>query len=290
MKTENPFTRSLAVRIMISFGLMSIGLVLFSVIATLLGASQSKFSVMLLGVVQNLIVFAGAAMLTAKICYRNVLPSLKMKVKPSWRGIAMVVAVYIVSIPALNWLVDWNEHITFPASMQSLYDTLKHYEDLAKAQTDFMLKGNDLLTMLLMTLQVGVLTGFGEEIFFRGAVLGAFERKRGLNIHISVWTVGIIFSAIHFQFFGFFPRCYLGIWLGYLFVWSRSLWLPVIAHALNNGLVVIIAYLAEQHLITAGAIDSIGVPAPGEFPLLALASAIATLALIITTHQVLKIE
>lgn len=288
---ENRFTRHLSVKIVIAFGILSIALTIFSSLVYLFGAYQDdKYMTLLFGVIQNLFVFALSAVLMAKICYKEVARPLKLDVAPTWKGIGMVVLLYLASFPALNWLVDWNMHITFPDSMHDLYTTLKKIEDMAQEQTKFMLKGNDFFTMVLMVLMVGVLTGFGEEIFFRGALLGAFERKRSINIHESVWTVGILFSAFHFQFFGFFPRCYLGILLGYLFVWSRSLWLPVVCHALNNSLVVITYYLSEQKVVNADAIDKIGIPQNGEFPILALTSAVATVALIYATSKVLKSE
>ena len=46
----------------------------------------------------------------------------------------------------------------------------------------------------------------------------------------------LLFSALHLQFYGFFPRFFLGVFFGYLFYWSGSLMYPVIAHALNNFL------------------------------------------------------
>ena len=52
----------------------------------------------------------------------------------------------------------------------------------------------------------------------------------------------MIFSAIHFQFSGFIPRLLLGAYLGYLFYWSRSLWLPVLAHFLHNALSLLVDF------------------------------------------------
>jgi len=51
-----------------------------------------------------------------------------------------------------------------------------------------------------------------------------------------------LFSAIHLQFFGFFPRLILGIFLGYMFYWSKNLWLPIFAHFLWNGLFISFSY------------------------------------------------
>jgi membrane protease YdiL (CAAX protease family) len=48
----------------------------------------------------------------------------------------------------------------------------------------------------------------------------------------------------------------LGILFGYLFFWSRSLWVPILAHFLHNGLQVVLVYL-YQHKKIAVDIDKI---------------------------------
>ena len=284
----NSFTRALSGKIMIAFGLLSIMLMLIAVVTQCL-PSEGKFSTLLIGVMQNLFVFILVAILAAKLCYGKVLAPLKLNVAPSWTGIAMVLLIAVVSLPAMNWLVYWNEHITFPQSMQHIYLAFKQMEDAAMQETNRMLVGNDFPTMLLMVAVVGLITGLGEEIFFRGFLLGAFEHSK-IHIHLSVWIVGLLFSVMHCQFFGLFPRWYLGIWLDYLMIWSRSLWLSVIAHALNNSLVVITYYLSENTDISTTFINEIGVPPAGEFPVLATISAALTIALIAATKKILSSE
>jgi hypothetical protein len=62
--------------------------------------------------------------------------------------------------------------------------------------------------------------------------------------HLAIFVSSFIFSAIHMQFFGFLPRFILGIILGYLFYYSKNLWMPIIAHFINNALAVLIMYSA----------------------------------------------
>jgi membrane protease YdiL (CAAX protease family) len=38
----------------------------------------------------------------------------------------------------------------------------------------------------------------------------------------------------------------LGILLGYMFLWSGSLWIPILAHFTNNAIAVIISYPSFQ--------------------------------------------
>ena len=63
------------------------------------------------------------------------------------------------------------------------------------------------------------------------------------NEHLGVLLTAIIFSAIHLEFFGFLPRFVLGMMLGYLFLFTKNLWVPIFAHFVNNVSSIIIFYL-----------------------------------------------
>lgn len=259
---------------------MFLGLCIASAIAIVTSrvpGADSKGMVLVVQVLQNAIAFFLPAVLCAWLFTRRPWHSLRYDVAPSWQAVAVVLAMYVVSMPAMNYLVDWNAHITFPAGMSGLEHTLRHYEDVAQQATTGLLKGNSLPMMLAMVMVVGVVTAFGEETFFRGSLLGlCIDRPMGR--HVAVIGIGVLFSAFHLQFFGFVPRMILGIWLGYLMVWTRSLWVPIIAHALNNSMVVIAYYLGEHGLLQLEAFEKLGVPAAGHFPVLALCSALAVAA------------
>ena len=63
---------------------------------------------------------------------------------------------------------------------------------------------------------------------------------------MAIWLAAFIFSAIHFQFYGFVPRFLLGAFFGYLLVWSGNLWLPVLAHFTNNAVAIVFYYLKNN--------------------------------------------
>ena len=88
----------------------------------------------------------------------------------------------------------------------------------------------------------------GEEFFFRGVLQRLFS-EWFRNAHVAIIVTAFIFSAIHFQFYGFIPRFLLGLFLGYMFYWSGTLWLPIIIHFINNGLAVLVAFLAARGLL-----------------------------------------
>ena len=68
------------------------------------------------------------------------------------------------------------------------------------------------------------------------------------NSHLGIWITAILFSALHLQFFGFLPRMLLGALFGYLFQWTGNLWLPIVAHFINNAVGVIIFFVTGEGL------------------------------------------
>lgn len=85
-----------------------------------------------------------------------------------------------------------------------------------------------------------------EETLFRGGLQNYMYRGTK-KLWFSVIVVSIIFSAVHFSFFGFLSRLMLGIVLGLLYQYSGRLWLPIIAHFINNAAAVIAMYVQKSN-------------------------------------------
>jgi hypothetical protein len=71
-----------------------------------------------------------------------------------------------------------------------------------------------------------------------------------MNPHVAIILSAAIFSFIHFQFYGFLPRMFLGILLGYMFYITGSLWTSILMHFLNNGAAVVLYYLNNKGTIS----------------------------------------
>lgn len=288
MGNNNKHDWSPSIRILLLLILAFIGLILTSILSIVINFAQTPMhtSVRILVILQDLLVFIAPVLLTMILCYHKPWKQMCLTTAPSWRATGVVLMVCIVSIPACNWIVDWNEHVHLPASMASLEQSLRDSEDLAQNLTKGLMNDTSIWALVANLCVMGILAGLSEEIFFRGGMLRLL--KNDGNSHLAIWTVAIAFSAMHMQFFGFVPRVLLGVWFGYLVVWTRSLWVPIIAHALNNSIVVVASYLANTGIIDAGKFDHIGVPQDGTFPLMALTSAVATIAIIIASSRLIN--
>ena len=72
-----------------------------------------------------------------------------------------------------------------------------------------------------------------EEISFRGMIQQPLTARAGPLFGITV--TALLFSGLHFDPVGFFPRWELGLFFGWVVWRTGSLWAGVLAHAVNNG-------------------------------------------------------
>ncbi|MDE6333306.1 MAG: CPBP family intramembrane metalloprotease [Muribaculaceae bacterium] len=192
-------------------------------------------------IAQDLLMMVVPALVTALICTRQPVRLMAIAKAPDVRMTVSAIMVMLVSSPLMSWIIDWNASMHLPESMSALEASIRSMEDSAAGAVDMILGPHDIPNLIVSILIVGVLAGFSEEIFFRGALQRLLASARIGNI-ASIWTAAFIFSAIHMQFFGFVPRLLLGAYFGYLLMWSGSLWLPVLAHTVNNSLYIILKY------------------------------------------------
>lgn len=234
-------------------------------------------------VVQDLFLFIMPVALTMLIAAKNPLQFTRIAGRITLRETIFVIGIAIVSIPAMNTIVAWNEGITFPESWSGIEHALRTSEALAQATVNQLMSGTTVGDLIISVLIVGVLTGFSEELFFRGALqplLGVMMKNR----HAAVWATAFIFSAVHLQFFGFVPRLLMGAYFGYLVLWSGSLRLSMLGHILNNSLVVINSWLVARGIVNESA-DTFGVGTSGGSIILMLVSVALTAIMIIMLYR-----
>jgi len=194
-----------------------------------------------------------------------------------WVYPALIVLMFI-SLPMVNWLITLNESMKLPGFLQEVESWMKTTEDQATKLTDAFLKMPDASTMLLNLIMIGALPAIGEELLFRG-LLQPLLKNWTKNIHLAIFLSAFLFSAMHLQFYGFLPRLILGLMFGYLFYWTGSLWVPVIAHFVNNSAAVIISWLGQQGWIS-GDYEHFGETGNFWFILLSAAATVFLLLLI----------
>ena len=177
------------------------------------------------------------------------------KKKNSWTDIFIVVIFMIIIIPFINLLGDLNHQLVLPKIFSGIEEWMKTSEEQATLLTEKFLNIRTIQGLLFNILLISVIPAIGEELYFRGALQGVLREWKG--IRTSIWLTAIIFSTIHFQFYGFVPRMLMGAFFGYLLFWSENMWLPIVAHFTNNVIAVVFYYL-KFNGVKMPDIDSIG--------------------------------
>lgn len=174
----------------------------------------------LLGIFLNQILMIGAPV--ALVSYAQGVdlfdwPSWKL---PAWKdALLALLGIFILSLVIDKLIEIQDQYFPPPDYITAFYEQLitihSWPEGVAK--------------VLVLTITPAVC----EEIFFRGLLLPSGSFKFG-----KVWGnvfVSLAFALAHGNILYFHFYFILGLYLGLVFNWKNSLWLPILAHFANNA-------------------------------------------------------
>ena len=240
MKRENIFSRIVVwIGLMIAFTMVvSVGWLLSDVDKT--ATSSLKW----LQCIQTLSLFLLPALLCAWWWEDKHRPFhwLRMDRMISWRVVGLAALVMVCAIPGINLLADLNNRIVLPECLSSLEQFFRQMEEEAALLTKRFMQADNVWVMMINMGLMAVLPALAEEMSFRGVL----QQLLGGRRHVAIWLTAVIFSAIHMQFYGFVPRMLMGALFGYVFVWTGSLWVPIVMHFVNNGMAVLVYYILSS--------------------------------------------
>lgn len=192
---------------------------------------------------------------------------------------ALAFVLVLAFIPVNSKFIEWNAAMELPDPLSGLEKWMREKEDQLSVMTEFLTSYTSFGQLLIALFVVTLLPALGEEALFRG-VLQTKLYQELRNIHVAIWVSAAIFSAIHFQFYGFLPRMMLGALFGYLYYWTGNLWVAVLAHFVNNGFVLVMMYLHNVGLVKINIEEAKSMPI-----LLIFASLVASVAILSTIRK-----
>lgn len=181
--------------------------------------------------------------------HADVLEYLSLRRKPTIIMSLMVLLLVLAVSPFINYTGAINAEMHFPESLSRVETWMRNAEDTAEQLVEAFLNVDGIGGLMFNLFMIAVLPAIGEELLFRGVIQKLFTGMSGSH-HWGIWLSAALFSALHMQFYGFIPRMLLGGMFGYLLVWSGTLWLPILAHFINNAVAVILMYMADHAIIS----------------------------------------
>lgn len=156
--------------------------------------------------------------------------------------IMWVVAIAVIALILGGALGELNSMIPIPDTWAAKF---KAMEDEYNKQVLALSSMHTVADYIISLLLIALLPAIFEEMFFRGAMQQVFIKLFG-NALSGILLTSIIFSAIHLSYYGFLPRLFLGMMLGYVFYYSKNLWLNILAHFLNNAIALTQMYILSR--------------------------------------------
>ena len=238
--------------------LTALAMILWVVVS---GGSHSTTSLKWLQFMQTIATFLLPSILGAWVWSEDHKPFtwLRLTSTTHWLHYFLAVGIMLCAVPGINLLADLNSSIELPESLGFIEQILKQQEEAAAALTERFLQADNIGVLLINIGLMALLPALAEEVSFRGTLqqILAQGKLKG-QIHIAIWATAFIFSAIHMQFYGFIPRMLMGAMFGYIFVWTGTLWVPILMHFTNNGLAVLAYYLVGDSEEAKNIADTFG--------------------------------
>ncbi|HCC70994.1 MAG TPA: hypothetical protein DEQ09_07585 [Bacteroidales bacterium] len=203
---------------------------------------------------QHISMFLVPSLVIAYLMKGDTTSFLKLKQKPGLAS-ALLSIIFIALIIPLNSYLAWlNEGLDLPAWLGGLEQWISMKESQAERLTHLLIDTPGFGVLVINIFVIAVIPALGEEFLYRGVLQNIFNKwfKSG---SLAVLITAIIFSATHMQFYGFLPRFILGLGFGFIYLWSRNIWLPVLAHLTNNIIPVILSYFIGWENINSTADD-----------------------------------
>lgn len=224
------------------FCLIIAGLFIASILSIIIGISssldiQNPGALRLIQAISTVCSFLLPATMLAWLCSDSPLRYLSLDRLPSAKVFGLVFLGLLLLNPTINLAALLNKELVLPPFLESVEAWMKAKELEMEALINLLIQDQSTGALISNLIVIAFLAALTEEILFRGAIQRIFEKWTS-NHHLVIWMAAILFSAIHMQFYGFIPRLLIGAYLGYLLYWSKSMWLPIFAHFVNNAIAV----------------------------------------------------
>ena len=140
-----------------------------------------------------------------------------------------------MSYPLMGAIVYSFQQLDLPAWIKGL-------DDYNKAALESLLTMNNAMDLILNIVVIGIIPGIAEELLFRGVIQNELQKKMSVGSYWPLVIAAFIFAAFHGEVIGFFPKFVIGLILGYAYRVTDNLIVPMLIHALNNGMQVLVVY------------------------------------------------
>lgn len=170
----------------------------------------------------------------------------------SGKQVFIVVGIVVMCLILSEALSEVNQIIPITKNAAAYF---KQLEDEYNKQMLAIANIQTLSDYIISLFIIALLPALFEEMLFRGT-LQPIMISATKNAFAGILITSILFSAIHMSYYGFLPRLALGLIIGYVYYFSKNIWLSVTTHFLYNAFGVTQLYaLSKRGLLNSNAVN-----------------------------------
>lgn len=171
---------------------------------------------------------------------------------PKWRCVAYAVIIMFAIQPFIQFIVIFTRDFLEYALSADSFAALKSMQAVRENAINAVTGGKSWSSFPVSIIVLGLVPALAEEFFFRGTLQRLMLRvtHRG---YLAVLITSAVFTAVHFDYFNFLGIFVCSVVLGYLYIYSSSLWVPVVFHFASNSWNILMMYLMAASGYDAGA-------------------------------------
>ena len=163
----------------------------------------------------------------------------------SWAQALAAMAIMILLVPAIDAVAQWNDGWHFAEPLEGI---LRQINERSQQLVESFMADSTISGLILNIIIIALVPAICEELFFR-CVLQQTCHRWFKNAHVAIAVTAIVFSLAHGEVYAFVPRVVMGLILGYLFYYGRSVVVNICAHFLNNAIIVVMYFLYHRSVI-----------------------------------------
>ena len=198
-------------------------------------------------ILTSLIMFVIPATAYSKLFDNNLKEGLYLDKRPPALLTLLAIITMVSALPLSNLLSIINSHLALPDCMSGIETWMRNKEDSSQALVAKIILTDSFAVYLFNIVTLALIPAISEELFFRATVQKLISGSMRQQILAAIITA-VIFSAIHMQFYGFLPRFMLGFLLGFMLICTKSIYVPIMAHFVNNFIAITYAHVTGEFM------------------------------------------
>lgn len=248
-KTTHPFLQLLML-FAVALGLLGVDSVLTLVVAAFGIDIMSPSNMRIFQTISQLLMFIVPVLLVVWLYHRDeARPFLRLDFsRRPWLFALVGLAVWVLLMPLMDWSTVWNDSWHFGSPFEPVEKIFRKIGEQSQSIMEKLLSGSSVAVLLANLFVIAVVPAVCEELFFRAGMQNLMLRWVK-NPHVAIWVTAAVFSLFHGEIFAFVPRFIMGAVLGYLYFGSNSIVPNMVAHFLNNAMVVVLYWLIARGVL-----------------------------------------